>query len=137
MATPATDLDTSCTDSLHPGRYVSGLQAYGEALYRRLTTPRGTLRGGEEEANYGIDLPGLIGSTDSVTLAAALPGIIRMELAKDERTIDVEVTVQRTVAGPASTYTITIVATSDLGVVTLRLFVSDVTTELLGLTVAE
>lgn len=133
MAVPAIDLDTSCTDSLHPGRYVSGLTAYGEAMYRRLITPRGTLRGGEEEANYGIDLPGLIGTIGSVTAAAALPGMIRAELSKDERTLDVDVTVQRTVDGPAVTYTIAIRIVSDLGVVTLRLAVSDVSAQLLGL----
>ena len=133
MATPAIDLDTSCTDSLHPGRYATALVAYGEALYRRLITPRGTLRGGEDEANYGIDLPGLIGTIGSATAAAALPGMIRSELAKDERTLDVDVTVQRTVNGPAVTYTIAIRAVSDLGVVTLRLAVSDGSAQLLGL----
>lgn len=131
MATIA--LDTSCTDALKPGRLVTGKRLDAEAFYRRITTPRGTLRGGEDEANYGIDLPGLIGKIASPSHIAALPGQIKNELLKDERVIDVAVTVEATAQGPSTTYQIKIIVQTDDGAVELLLSVDNVTAELLGI----
>lgn len=127
--------DTSCTTSLKSGRFVSGVRLVAEAAYRRLTTPRGMLRGGEEEANYGLDLAALIGSTASRSVAAALPGRIDAELRKDERIQKVDVTVLAT-GGKLATYHITIKCETAAGPFTLQVVASDVTVELLGISEA-
>lgn len=87
--------DTYCLDELRTGRLVSGPLLVAQAIYRRLTTPRGTLRGpdGGEESNYGIDLPGLIGALDPRRLALALPAMVRNEILKDDRVQDAAVDV--------------------------------------------
>ena len=126
--------ETSCTTSLRTGRFVSGVRVVAEAAYRRLITPRGLLRGGAEEANYGLDLAELVGSASSAALAAALPGRIQAELMKDERIESVDVTVLRVVDGPASTFTITVEATTGSGPFTMQVRASEVTVELLGIT---
>lgn len=135
----ATDFgkDTSCTDSLRPGRYATGARLVAEACYRRLTTPRGMLRGGDDEANYGLDLTELIGSATAKLDAAALSGRIKSELLKDERLINVAVNVVRTVAGPVTSFNITIEGETDNGPFDLKLAVGDVTVELLGIEAEE
>ncbi len=82
-------VETFCLDKLQSGRLVRGKAVVVQAMYRRLITPRGTLRGGPDEENYGIDLAGFIGAVGYPTALAALPGIIRGELMKDERVADV------------------------------------------------
>lgn len=126
--------DVSCTDSRKTGRFVTGARLVAEAAYRRVTTPRGTLRGGEEEANYGIDLADLIGSNTTALSAAMLPGQIRAELAKDERIETTDVNVVTTVAGPAVSFNITISCTTAAGPFVLSLLASAVSVELLGIT---
>lgn len=133
MATE-TGKDVSCTGSLRTGRFVSGLRLVAEAAYRRLTTPRGMLRGGEQELNYGLDLTELIGATDPRTLVAMLPGRIRAELLKDPRIAAVEVSVLDTTRGPMTSLDITIEATTAEGPFTLQVRASAVTVELLGIT---
>lgn len=125
--------EVSCTDSLKTGRYVSGVTVVAEAIYRRLTTPRGSLLGGEAEANYGLDLMGLVGTVDTKGAAASLPGRIENEVRKDERVETVKADVVRTVVGPSTTYTITINVTTALGPFSLQMLVSAVTVELLGI----
>ncbi len=125
--------DVSCTTSLKSGRFVTGAMLVGEAAYRRLTTPRGMLRGGEDEQNYGLDLTSLIGNTNPKAAAASLPARIRSELLKDERieTVDVDILVSE--AGPETTFTITIQCVTGDGPFTLKVLASTVTVELLGL----
>ena len=129
--------DTSCTRSLRTGRLVTGARLVGEAAFRRLITPRGTLFGGEDEANYGEDLSRFVGTEQTESDAAALPGIIRTELLKDERIAEVDVQVTRTLRGPLVTYDVMIKATTDEGPFTLKLGVTAVSVELLGLTTEE
>ncbi len=88
-------LDTWCVDGLQTGRFARGSAAVVQALYRRLITPRGKLRGGDEEENYGLDVAGYIGAIGYETALAALPGLIRGELMKDDRVSDLEVSVAR------------------------------------------
>lgn len=64
-----------------------------QALYRRLVTPRGTLRRRGEALAYGIDLAGYLGSLGSRTAVAAMPSQIQAELLKDDRVSSIEVTV--------------------------------------------
>lgn len=125
--------DTSCTDSLRTGRFASGVRLVAEACYRRLTTPRGKLRGGEEEANYGFDLNDLVGSTASTSDEAALPGKIESELAKDPRVESVAVTVLATRTGPATTFQIAVEVVTGAGPFTLNIGISEVSVELLGI----
>ena len=127
--------DTSCTTSLRTGRFVTGARLVAEAIYRRLTTPRGMLRGGEDEANYGLDLTELCGATDIKTLTASLPGQIESEVTKDERIDSVSVEVLAVTEGPETTFTIQISCTLLEGeTFELQLLASAVTVELLGIT---
>lgn len=132
----ATDLgkDTSCTTELRTGRYATGARLVAESAYRRLTTPRGTLRGGEEEANFGEDLTKLIGSATTKGDAASLPGRIQSELKKDERIETVDVTVTEINEGPAKTFLVRIEAETLDGPFSLKLGVSEVAVGLLGIT---
>jgi hypothetical protein len=84
-------VESWCLGSLVTGRFVRGVQVVAQAIYRRLTTPRGTLRGGEEEENYGIDLSDYVGSSATPQRLAAIPGIVRAEVLKDDRVLDVKV----------------------------------------------
>ncbi len=128
--------DTSCTTGLRTGRYVTGARLVAEAAFRRLTTPRGMLRGGAEEADYGLDLLGLIGSVASKGDAAALEGRIQSELSKDPRIETVTATVLETREGPGLRFQITVEATTTEGPFTLVLAASDVTVEVLSLSEA-
>lgn len=125
--------DVSCTRRLRTGRFVSGVMLVAEAYYRRLTTTRGTLIGGEEEQNYGLNLMSLIGAAATPSFAASLPGKIENELMKDPRTESVKATVVSVSEGPAVTYTISIEAKTTLGPFTLVLAVSAVSAEILGI----
>jgi hypothetical protein len=125
--------DTSCTNGLHSGRLVIGPRLVAEACYRRLTTARGMLRGGEDEQNYGLDLMDLVGSIASRAQAAALPGQIQAELLKDERLVSVDVDVVSTVSGPSTSYAVSILGHTDDGPFTLVLGVSNVSVDLLGI----
>lgn len=126
--------DTSCTTSMRTGRLVSGARLVAESAFRRLTTPRGMLRGGEEERNFGLDLTELIGTVSNKSDAAALPGRIRAELKKDERIETVDVVVTDTTEGAGKFFLVQIAATTNEGPFTLAIGVTEVTTELLGIT---
>lgn len=133
MAATGFGKDMSCTTGLRSRRTVRGLRLVAEAAFRRLITPRGSLRGGVEEANYGIDLPAMVGEVASESQLAALPGQIKLELLKDDRITAVEVEVARKDVGPEVELTITIVIFTDEGQVTLTLEVSAVAAKILGI----
>lgn len=80
-----------CTDQIRSGRRATHMQVVAHALFRRLITPRGTLRGGEEETAYGFDVSGYIGATSEDFAAVSLPAQVRAELMKDDRVSDVAV----------------------------------------------
>lgn len=126
--------ETSCLTGLRTGRFVSGARIVGESVYRRLTTPRGMLRGGEEDLNFGLDLTELIGSVSTRADAAALPGRIQTELSKDERIESAEVEVIPITDGPATTFVVTVIAQTNAGPFTLQVRATEVTVELIGLT---
>lgn len=124
-------VDTYCVDSLRTGRLASELELVAQNAYHRLITPRGMLRGGDEEEDYGLDLASKIGSATPDADAAALPGQIRSELLKDRRIVDVTATVQVERAGPKTSYTIKVHGQTGAGPFDLVLAVSGVTTTLL------
>lgn len=128
--------DTWCADELRTGRYATGATNVALAAYRRLITPKGTLRGGDDEADYGLDLSELVGSLADPSDSAALPGRIRAELSKDERILTLDVVVLTVTDGPTVSYEVTIQAETADGPFELTLDVDDVTTEIVGLVAA-
>jgi hypothetical protein len=129
-------LDTYCLDSLRTGRLVGGTTLVAQNAYHRLTTLLGTLRGGDDEANYGLDLASKVGRAASDKEAASLPTQINAELRKDQRIASVEATVTITREGPLASYRIAIACTThDFGPFELVLGVAGVTPTLLGLRV--
>jgi hypothetical protein len=65
-------------------------QAIGQALIRRLITPRGSLL---DDGNYGLDLRGMCNRGITSRELASLSDQIRNECRKDDRTQDVTPTV--------------------------------------------
>ena len=125
--------DIWCTDSLRTGRTVTGTRLVAQAVYRRFITERGALRGGEDEANYGLDLTQLVGQRGGRAPAESIKGRIRNEARKDPRVLDADVTVVRSVSGAAESWEITIQGRTATGPFELVLAVDEVTTKLVGL----
>ncbi len=98
MAEPGYGTDIFCYDRLITGRLVSGVEVVAQALFRRLTTPRGTLRGGEDESIYGLDLLDFIGRVSEEQALDTLPSLIEAECLKDDRLAECTVTLTRTTA---------------------------------------
>lgn len=74
--------DTSCTDDLYPGRTSTGTVFVIEAIYRRLTTRRGSV---VDAPNDGIDVRDFLQTDGTPRELAAIEGQIRAELSKDDR----------------------------------------------------
>lgn len=108
---------------------VSGTTALAQALYRRLTTPRGGLF---YDPNYGFDVRLLLNASLSDAGYAAIVGMIEAECEKDERVYTARCLLDRT----PSAATLTLTITTQTGPFTLTLAVGDVTVELLRVTTA-
>lgn len=124
-----------CTDKMQSGRLARGKVALVQALYRRLITPRGTLRGGDQESNYGIDLADYVGAIGYDTAILALPSVVRSELLKDERVLDVDVTVTtatNSAKGIEITIAVSVIPQDESEAFTFNVSVSDVSAELIG-----
>lgn len=124
-----------CTDQIRSGRYASGWRVVAQAYYRRLTTPRGTLRGGEEESAYGFDVCGFVGAVGTTVALRALPAIVAAELAKDDRGTGVSCeAATATDANGLTSIVLTITATlaDESEDFTLTLAVTDTTVTILG-----
>jgi phage baseplate assembly protein W len=129
--------DTWCLDSRRTGRYVSGALLVGQRFYRCLMTPRGSLRGSEEEENWGEDLPsvcGLPGGRDAESK-------IRAKVQRAARTEQCLASVQTTIASAQDTsgdwtHTVTVVGQTAAGPFELVLAVGAVTVALIGLKAA-
>lgn len=134
MGTLAEGRDIYCRDSLVTGRYARGKELLAQRCYHRLSTPAGDLRGGEEEADFGLDLAGFVGRIEDAQLATMLPVMVRNELRKDPAVDAVDVAAARTVAGAEVSWTLTIDITSTDGDVSLIVAVDGVSVELLGVT---
>lgn len=86
--------DTWAGDSLVTGRFSRGPTHVVLAMYRRLITPKGTLRPLEEESNedeldYGFDVAQFCGASEPERVVLTAPGQIQAELRKDDRVQDV------------------------------------------------
>jgi hypothetical protein len=124
--------DTYCVDEYKPGRTARGVRLVAQRLYHRLITPRGDLLGAEDEANFGLDLAGFVGSNDDKAVESMLPVKVRNELLKDPMVDSVTVNAVRTESVGAITWTLTVSVQSGEGPFELIVAVSDVTVELLG-----
>lgn len=82
--------DTSCTDGIDTARMVSGVELVAQALYRRLTTPRGSLTFTEAHLTYGFDVTQFVGLVGYQIAEQALPAQIENELLQDDRVDSVE-----------------------------------------------
>ena len=123
--------DVYCLDSIATGRYARQIRMVAQRCYHRLVTVRGTLRGGEHERNFGLDLTGMVGASVDPALSAAMPQRIKNELMKDPtvRTVSA-VVAESTVAGLTS-WIVTIKVTADAGPFALVLSVDEVSAALL------
>lgn len=84
-----TDLD--CADDLREMMTLtSGLRLVAQAVYRRLSTPRGMVI---DAPGYGYDLRALLHKGQTPTARTAIPGLVRAEVLKDERIDNAEVQV--------------------------------------------
>lgn len=127
----------SCRGRLATGRRVSGVALLTDSIVRRLSTPRGTLDGGDEESTYGLDLAGYVGAVGDVIAEAALPAIIENELLKDERIAAVSVVVTRSTSSPSPGLVVfwprlRVTPANEAETFTLTLAVSSVTVEIIG-----
>lgn len=117
----------SCvSDFSREGRTVTGDMVVGEAIARRLMTPRGRLIG---YPNYGYDLTAFVNADMSPRELAAMRAGIVGECLKDERVESVDVSSDLAVDG---TLTITIDVVGANGPFTLVLAVTSVTVQLLS-----
>jgi hypothetical protein len=76
-----------CADAYVSGRFSRGWRTVALAIYRRLITSRGMLRGGDDEQNYGLDLSEYVGAVGYPTALLALPNIVAAEIEKDDRVL--------------------------------------------------
>lgn len=119
--------DISCLDDMNEtGRLVSGPRMLLEAVYRRLTTPRGSLSGAP---NYGYDLRSLLSLEMTAVQRASIPGRIAQEVEKDERIQSCTVRIEA--FGPRS-LTLSIACTTAEGPFRLTLGVAGVTVKILS-----
>lgn len=125
--------DTYCLDSLQPGRTARGKTLLGQRCYHRLITPPGTLRGGEEEADFGLDLAAKIGEADELTNEKMLPGLVQNELLKDPTVDSVTVIATRTESGGLVSWELAIHVEGVDGEVDLLVAASEVSVDLLGI----
>jgi hypothetical protein len=131
-------LDTWVADCVRTGRFSKGVMNVALALYRRLITPRGTLRGvkdDDDEANYGFDVAAYVGKVGYESAINALPGLIRGELLKDDRVTDVAVSVTKTTGADGTIdllIVIDVVLYDESENFSLTLSVDQAGTELLG-----
>lgn len=132
MATDAEiGVDLSCTDDLSPEcSVVTGRRLIAEAVYRRLITPRGRL---SYDPDYGTDVTAFINEDVTVSEINDLQAAIIDECNKDERVLDVDVSIEAPggVVGADGKYTITIVLFDADGPFELVLVIDQVTVEIL------
>lgn len=80
-------LDITCGErGLEPGRISSGRRLVAEAVYRRLTTRRGTVPG---SPSFGVSVTRFIGLETTTPNARRVAEELRTEVAKDDRVVHV------------------------------------------------
>lgn len=121
-----TDISTPDAADLDPYfAPVSGWRGLGQALARRLVTPRGSLI---DDASYGYDLRSRLNDALTPADLAALGAVVKRELEADERVETASAAV--TLAG--STLRVAARITTASGTFRLVLAVGSVTAEILA-----
>lgn len=116
----------SCVDDLTmPAVMVGGNRVVGEAIARRLTTPRGQNVG---DPDYGFDLTVYLNADISTADISLIQSGIDAECVKDERVLSATSTV--TLVG--TVLIVSIMLTLATGPFTLVLSVNDVTVQILS-----
>ena len=123
--------DIFADDSLESGRFASELVLVAQNCKHRLITVRGTLIGGEEEADYGLGIEAKLGNTTTAQEAAALPGQIDNELKKDPRVLSTSSAVSSVQNGPEVEWTVNTTVMTEAGNFTLA--ISELTIDIVGL----
>lgn len=127
-ATPLYGIDTSCTDKLLPGVLARGVQVVAEAIYRRLTTPRGMLL---EDPDYGRDVREYLSMEMTPTNLARVPGEIRNEVMKDDRIESCELTSTITGTGASVALEVTLDCVCGSGPFDLSVFLTPTTVDII------
>lgn len=118
-------VDVSCVDDLDPSlSLVAGRSGLGQAMARRISTPRGMLF---YDPNYGIDIRGQIKRVFSDTQTARL---IEGECIKDERVDNVAATAE--LNGATDALEISLQVDDGSGPFDLTVSIDGVTVELLN-----
>jgi hypothetical protein len=119
-------VDLSCVTDLTPSLAEvdpNTVRAIGEALIRRLTSPRGSV---VDDQAYGYDLRALCNRGVTVEALARVASLARAECMKDDRLIEARVTLTYAQAGqslsvvvyatphpPSGTFSLTFFVTAD------------------------
>lgn len=111
MTTVATCLDC-LTNILPSSAMVSGRTAHGQAIGRRLQTPRGVL---VDDPNYGFYLAGYLNDDLSTSDIGKIQSGIEAECLKDARTLTAAATVTLSGSGDLLTLTAEIFLTDAAG----------------------
>lgn len=129
--------DVLCIDSPLTGRFASGVRVLAQRCYHRLITPRGMLKGGPDEGDFGLDLASEVGGMTSAAQQAALPSRIENELRKDPQVESVAVSVSwSTDSDSTSSAEVTVAVESAAGPFEFVLAVDAVSARILRLVVA-
>lgn len=131
-----------CDGSIKTGRLVRGPRAVGLSLFRRFTTPQGTLRGLTDqspELAFGFDIASYVGAVGTDTAINALPALMRAHALKDERVLDASASIARDPNADGTiglTITLRVLLQDSTSSLSLTIDVaSDLSVTLLGLTV--
>lgn len=93
MASVDYGTDLSWADDLDLlGRSVTGTELLGQAVYRRLRTPRGSCLDAPDD---GLDVAEFLSAALTEARIAAIPALVQQEILKDERIADVTVNMSR------------------------------------------
>lgn len=129
--------DQWCTDEIRTGQFVTGVTLVAQAIYRRLTTARGTLRDGDDGQVYGTDVADFVGMVGTDAAIDALPDVVQAEVLKDDRVerVTCAASITRDAAGLATiTLEVQCFLRDEEEDFTLTLAVSDVSVALVGIT---
>ena len=103
--------DLSCTDDLDETmKEISGQDVLAQAIYRRLTTPRGQLI---DDPDYGIDVRSFLSRGVDAGKLREIEGTIRQEVLKDERVANV--TAKATIDYKTYSITVSLIVTTGDG----------------------